>query len=119
MTPIEQAAAVYDREPCVRTFNEDLHGHYLNGFVLSTQDIFYMARPVNKSAPGRDICNPYVRFAPEECDCWHVYMFAGKGNMMDLFKHAPQVYPWASFERHNKLKFYRWEVIQRGCKQFA
>jgi hypothetical protein len=119
MTPIEEAAAVYDREPCVRTFNEDLHGHYLNGFVLSTQDIFYMARPVNKSAHPWDICNPYVRFAPEECDCWHVYMFAGKGKLMDVFNYAPLAYEWGSFERHNKLRFYLWEVSLRGFRRFS
>jgi hypothetical protein len=46
MTPIEQAAAVYEREHCPRTLREDLELHLLNGYVFSTPTCFLMGRPV-------------------------------------------------------------------------
>jgi hypothetical protein len=112
MKPVEEAAAVYQREPCVRTFREDLEAHLLNGFVMSTERFFYMARPVVKSASPWDIVNPWIVFPEEECDCWHVYLYAG--DMSFIFSHAPKAYPWGSFERHNKIRFYPWEAFKDG-----
>src|SRR5689334_6772592 len=46
MTPFLQAAAVYEREPCARTFEEDLYLHLMHGTVISTPEVFAMVRPV-------------------------------------------------------------------------
>lgn len=112
MTPFEAAINVYATEPCVRTFSEDLEAHFRHGYVFNTPDYFYMARPVHKGANHHDIVNPYVTYPDHLCDCWHVYLFAG--DMTALFAQAPRKFKWASFERHNRLRYYRWDNIEKS-----
>ena len=58
--PYAEARAVYDREPCRRTFNEDLELHLMNGLVFSTPEFFLMGRAVPRGACHADIINPAV-----------------------------------------------------------
>lgn len=113
MKPVELVAAVYQQEECARSFREDLEAHLLHGYVYSHPEAFVMGRPVRKDAPYEDIVNPWVNFT--DPDCWHLYLFAG------AFHHAfaapPFQLPWVSYERKNKLRFYRWNDIERKCRQ--
>lgn len=103
MTPYEQARNLYQREPCARTFGEDLNLHLRFGYVFSTPRCFLMGRAVDHMAPGELIVNPaFNDFAVK--DCWHVYLYVGK--LRDIFKFTPYVLPWYSFERENKLRVY-------------
>jgi hypothetical protein len=104
LSPYERARAVYASEPCVRTFEMDLLLHLRNGWVHSDPDLFFMARPVSRSAAVADIVDPAVVFEREECDCWHVYLLAGEISL--VWRFAPYLLPWCSFERLNAIRFY-------------
>jgi hypothetical protein len=107
MTPVEQAAAVYEREDCARTFKEDLEYHLLNGWVINTPTLFIMARPVERYGPPSLIVDPSHVF--ENPDCWHIYLQAG--NVNEVWKFDVHQFPWVSFERRNRLRFYRSKEI--------
>jgi hypothetical protein len=116
MTPVQRAAAVYDREPCARSFKEDLEAHLIYGLVVSTPDLFLMARPVSHDAPRYEIVNPWCNvWDSGEPDCWHLYLYAG--DMLSAFQQATYELPYVSFERKNRLRVYRREVIYAACSR--
>lgn len=104
MRPIEQARAVYKREHCARTFDEDVALHARVGYVFDTADFFMMGRPVMSSAPSEAIVNPRVRFSEPLCDCWLLYLFAG--NMRAALAAEPFALPFIAVERRNRLSIY-------------
>lgn len=104
MTPAEQAADVYNREFCVRTFNDDLKAHLLHGYVYSTPEFFVMGRPVMSTAPGHDVVNPWVNWHESDCDAWLVYLMAG--DIRKALTMLPYPLPLIGFERKNILRFY-------------
>jgi hypothetical protein len=117
--PILEAAGVYQREPCRRTFQQDLDIHLTTGYVVSTPEYFIMARPVNSGAPQEDVVNPMHIFDNSECDCWHIYLMAG--DMKKCWDKCPddlKDLPLVSFERSNVLKFLPMDRVKRlvlGC----
>ena len=111
MNPYRQARAIYDREPCRRTFNEDLELHLMNGLVFSTSEFFLMGRAVPRGASPADIVDPAVVFAPSLCDCWQVHVLAGDGKA--AWSILPYPMQWMGFERNNRLKFYPMADMQR------
>jgi hypothetical protein len=111
MTPVEQAAAVYEREACARTFREDLEAHLLHGFVFSRPDFFIMGRPVAKGADYALVVDPWHHFPSAECDCWNIYLFAG--NVTPAWRILPWELPWFCWERKNELRYYHASAIRR------
>lgn len=111
MSPLARAAAVYDREPCARTFEEDFRLHLQNGIVISTPTLFVMAREVPRAADSADIVNPAVRFPSAQCDAWMVYLFSGE--ISEVFQYCPSPKEWVAFERKNVLRWHRFESIRR------
>lgn len=111
MMPVEQAAKVYETEPCARTFKEDLEAHLLNGFVFSRPDFFIMGRPVIKAASYEEITDPWHKFPSAECDCWHIHLMAG--NCARAWVIMPWELPWFAWERKNELRFYPVSAIRR------
>jgi hypothetical protein len=112
--PIYQAAMVYQREPCARTFQEDLDIHLMTGYVYSTPEYFVMGRAVSSKAPESQIVDPRVPFPDDECDCWMVYLAAG--DLTQLFKHDLVGYPYVCWEKRNKLKIYSLAAVkERVC----
>lgn len=113
MTPREQAALVYTKEPCARTFAEDMQLHLQNGFVFDHADFFVMGRPVFSKCPREMLVDPRVRFTRDICDAWMIYLMAG-----DCAK-AWSIMPWPLprfvFERKNELRVYDSARIQRLC----
>lgn len=102
MTPVEQAAAVYQKEPCARSFREDLEAHLLNGYVFSTPTAFVMARPIDSTAPPHLAANPWHSF--EKPDAWLIYL--GAGDLPSLFRLFPFELPLIGWEKKNRLRFY-------------
>lgn len=103
MTPVEQAAAVYQREFSPRTFYEDLEAHLIGGYVHSTPDAFVMARPVDSRADESEIIDPWFLFPVERCDCWLIYLAAGDlASLLPLF---PYPLPLMGWQRKNALRF--------------
>lgn len=115
MKPVEEAAEVYKREQCARTFREDLEAHLLNGMVISNREFFLMARKVDSQAEPSDIVDPWVNNF-QKFNCWHLYLYAG--NMSNAFGSADVRLPFVSFERRNKLKIYPWDVIFQRTERF-
>lgn len=111
MSPFEQAAAVYEHEPCARSFADDLKLHLLHGFVFSTPHYFIMGKPVVRGAQTALIVNPGCIFAWPECDCWHIYLMAGDPS--PAWQIMPWPLPWFSWERKNELRYYSAERIKR------
>lgn len=111
MTPFEQAKAVYDKEPCARSFAQDLMLHYLRGFVFSTPTFFIMGRPVPRSEDPALIVNPAHSFDRAECDAWMIYLMAG--DPTEAWSIMPWRLPWFGFERRNELRWYAVDRIRR------
>ena len=115
MTPYDQARAVYARETCARTFDEDLRLHLKFGYVFSTPDLFVMGRPVRKDAGYDQITDPRVQFS--EPDTWWVYL--ASGDIKNLCSLLP--YPLSSigWERDNVLRIYRSDKVIRACQRLT
>lgn len=113
MTPYEQARDVYTKEPCARTFDQDLQLHLAHGFVFSTPEFFIMGRAVFSKGTREMLVDPRVRFTPDICDAWMIYLMAG-----DCTK-AWSIMPWRLprfvFERKNELRVYDSSRIERLC----
>jgi len=109
MTPFEEALAVYSREPCARTFSEDLEAHLRHGYVINTPECFIMGRKVYRYAQTHHILNPWHNLWESTPNCWHLYLFAG--DVRKAFASADVQLPYVSFERRNKIRFYPWDVI--------
>lgn len=108
MTPVEQAAAVYQREACARSFDDDLAAHLKGGYVFSTPDAFVMIRPVRSFADERLIVDPWVKFEREDCNAWLVYLAAG--DLASLLPLLPYPLPLIGWERKNRL---RWRSLEK------
>jgi len=114
-SPFRSAAGVYDDEPCKRTFFDDLLLHLEHGFVFSRPDFFVMGRAVVKGSADELIVDPTYRFPKEQCDCWHMYLFAG--DMSKCFDIMPWPLKWVSMERRNELRYMPMEFLQRVLQQ--
>lgn len=107
MTPFEKATEVYQREPCARTFVDDLALHLRHGWVISAPGWFIMGRPVCYWAwSNQQILDPSFN-PPDEPDCWHVWLAAG--DLVQALKFIPFPLPYISFERKNVLKMYSFD----------
>lgn len=110
MTPFDAAIAIYDREPCFRTFDEDLRLHLAHGYVVSTPRVFVMARAVESKGADSMIVDPAMNgwLFP---DCWHVHILAG--DMAEALSFMPFELPLVSFQRKNVLRFWPLASIKR------
>lgn len=115
VSPVEIAAAVYDQEPCARTFREDLEAHLLHGIVISTQTAFVMARYVCRDWPASAIVDPWNNDLACVPDCLHIYLAAGRTSEFWTFPHKKV--KWISFERGNSLRFHPYDQLQRLCSR--
>lgn len=110
-SPAWQAALVYEKEPCARTFRQDLELHLLNGYVVSTPEYFIMGRPIHKDSPQECIVDPSFPFNKADWDCWHVYLMAG--DFSKVFDFYPFPLEWVSWERKNVLRFFKTETVAK------
>ena len=109
-SPAFDAAMVYRREKCVRTFEEDLQIHLVNGYVIATPEYFIMGRPVNKNADPIEIVNPCFPFSREEQNCWWIYLMAG--NVKKCWDFYPYYLPFVGWQKKEKpICFYPMDQI--------
>ena len=120
MTPYEQAQAIYAREPCYRTFAEDLELHLRHGWVFSTPQVFAMGRPVTTYGTERQIIDPAHSYEDlsmanmgDLIDCWHIHVLAG--SLARALPLLPYELPFMSFQRRNVLKIWPLASIRRLC----
>ncbi len=113
-SPLHAAMAVYDTEPCARSFGEDLVSHLQHGYVHSTPHYIVMARPVLYLQSAQDheniVDSQYV-FPMNEWNCWHIFLLAG--DLRQAASQFPFPLPWVSWERRNALRVYRFESLLR------
>jgi hypothetical protein len=100
--PFDQAAGVYDREPCARTFDDDLVAHLRFGYVFSTPEYFIMGRPVDSQSEDYLLLNPSLKF--ERTDAWLVWLYAG--DIQQALNILPIDLPYVLFQRKNELRRY-------------
>lgn len=117
MTPVWMAAAVYEAEPCARSFREDLEAHLQNGYVFSTPTAFVMGRPVDSGADPAQIVDPWHGFDLPQCDAWLVYLAAG--NIADVIRQEPFQLTFFMWERKNVLRRFHAKTVKRLCSQFS
>jgi hypothetical protein len=113
-SPAELAASVYEREPCARTFREDLEAHLINGYVFSTREFFVMGRVVRSTAAPEEIVNPWVTW--NDGDAWLVYLMAG--DVRKACCMLPYELPLIGWERQNVLRFWPLKKVRGiyACK---
>lgn len=108
MNPYLAAAAVYDREPCARSFHLDHWLHLMHGYVVSTPSLFAMFRPVWRNWPAERLLDPSQ--SDPDGDTWWVWLVAGDPAM--LFEAVPAK-KWVAFERFNSPRVWSYERIRR------
>lgn len=106
MHPILEAAKVYAQEDCPRSFWQDVQDHFLNetAYVISTPEVFVMARPVNCLAASAEIVDPNVEFPRDQQNAWLVYLLAG--SLRKALDYLPYQLPMIGWERKNCLRWY-------------
>lgn len=112
MTPVEQAAAVYEREWCAGSFREDLEAHLLHGYVHSTPQAFVMARPVDSRAEEALILDPWHAFPRAQQDAWLIWLAAG--DLAPFLRLFPYELPRLGWQKRNRL---RWHELAQGSSQ--
>lgn len=129
LSPIERMAAVYLNEPCRNTFQDDLAAHLIGGYVFSTPDLFMMGRAVNSNADYEEITDPNCSFEREDCNAWWVHAAALRGSYDHLreavfqnvltifFRFEPHPLPLVGFERDNRPRFYKREILIRHANK--
>ncbi|MDB6117408.1 MAG: hypothetical protein JWO08_1189 [Verrucomicrobiaceae bacterium] len=100
VTPFDQAQAVYEREPCARTFFEDLHFHLCHGYVYSSPGCFAMVREVNHDWSEQRMLAPWE--TQPGGDCWMIWLLAG--NAAEAIGKLPHPKPWLATERSGRLR---------------
>ena len=107
MKPIEKVRALYWRFPQPRSFEEDVRLHRVTGYVIETDQVFLMGRPVRHDVPVEAIRCPHVSFARAECDAWFIWAFAGE--FKEILSLAPYPLPLVGWARRNGLiRWYRY-----------
>lgn len=110
MIPYLAAAAVYDREPCARTFETDLFLHLLHGgVVVSTPEVFAMVRPVVSTWGIERLRIPSE--TAQDGDCWWIWLAAG--DVGRLFDWPLPRKRWVAFERANTPKLWEYDRLRR------
>lgn len=107
MTPIEQAASVYEREGFTRTFGEVVQDHFAWGYVISTPDLFCLAREANHTCPREWLLGEERAIA----DTWFVSLFAG--DLSQVFRYCPSPKEWVAFERNHAVRLHGFESIRK------
>jgi hypothetical protein len=112
MTPFERAARFYSDQD---RLTEVVEAHFLHGYVISTPEIFVVARRVVSLWPDEMLAD--IRRVDPDGDCWHVELFAG--DMEAVLAAMPFPLPFVSFHRRDRsAKVYPLERV-RGRILFA
>lgn len=97
-------------EAAGRDMVADLKAFLCTGYVFSTPTAFIMAKPVGKFFEEQ-IQDPWAMFNPDEYDTWLIWLAAG--DMAEFFRFCPYPLSWLAWARHDRLRFWRFESIQR------
>jgi hypothetical protein len=114
LSPRERIKRLYCEFKQPRSFEEDERLHRMTGYVIETEDAFVMGRPVKHDVAVEAIACPHVSFAPEICDAWFIWAFAG--NIKSLLEIVEVVgpLPFLGWSRRNgTIRWYRYKETRR------
>lgn len=111
----EQARAVYDREPCARSFEEDLWHHFQHGYVVCTPTAFAMVRIVRSDWPMEWLREPWRIDA--DGDCWWIWLLSG--DVAETVSWLPFPKKHIAFERGNQSRVLCYEKFTRRLQRRA
>lgn len=81
------------------------------GVLVCTPEMFLAAMPDIREEAGQTL-SPLQY--PEEADCWHVWIAAGRPDAMrTLARLAPKPLPWVTWHRRDRLVSLKWETVIR------
>lgn len=100
MTPYERAVSAHEADPDNDPFADVLAAHLVGGVVVSTPDVFFLARPVDTRGEQDLFDYAWCQFA--DPDCWHCYLAAG--DLRGLGRYMPYPLPFISFVRRKELR---------------
>jgi hypothetical protein len=112
MSPFDQAAEVYEREPCARSFDEDLFHHLRHGYVISTPQFFALLRPVQRDWPIAWLREPWR--IDRQGNCWWLWLLAG--DLVAGAQALPFPLPYIGYERENVPVIRRASRFISACK---
>lgn len=109
--PYLRAWAEYQRAERGVSWTEALELHFQRGAVVSTAELFVMARIVSRGWEDDmhlDLAN-YGR--PGAYDCWHVWCVAGDLRALAALARQHGV-RWVSYQRHGQARVKRVEIAR-------
>lgn len=108
MKPIYEAKQMFAEHGL--NFEEQLSWYLTNGVVISREDVFLMAKPIDL-AKGDD------SWCPEKPDCWYVHCAVGKRSPRWFLEQAPYSLPYLAWRRirdsKNDLRVYNTKTFER------
>lgn len=108
MRPILEAKRLFAERGL--NFEEQLGWYLLNGLVVSDDEHFMMAKPINHLR-GDDEWNV------EDATGWYCHVAVGSGGLTWFLNHVPYRLPYVCFRRlkdpSNKLKCYNTSTFER------
>ena len=99
MTPFAKVSKLYAVHPEM-SFELDLEAHFDCGYVVSTPEVFAMARPVRKDWSAAKLRNQFLTVPLETADCWFIWCLAG--DLSVAARWLPCELPWLGFARRGK-----------------
>jgi hypothetical protein len=103
MTPIQQIQKLYVAHPEM-DFELELEAHFDCGYVVSTPEVFAMARPVRSNWSAEKLRNPFLVEPLQTADCWFIWALAG--DLSVAARWLPCELPLLGFARRGKaVKF--------------
>ena len=117
MTPVETAAALYEKWQTLRSFREDMEAHLLHGMVFSTPTCFMLGRMVSTLWEPEQAQDPYFNDdKPKDC----ILIYLASGDMKELFTFPIKKANWVAFSRIGKpLRIYPYSAIKNHLTSWA
>lgn len=99
MTPFNHVLKLYDEHPEM-DFQADLEAHFRHGYVVTTPEVFAMARLVRRDWTPERLNNPFHAEPAATADCWFIWVLAG--DLSVAARWLPFDLPWIGFARRGK-----------------
>ena len=109
---LEQALALYSKEGCTRTFEDDLAAFIHTGRVHITPTCILLAKAVPSSVTYHE---PWDTWEGHTCDAWLIWLAAG--DLAEFFQYAPYELPWLLWARRNRLRKWPYATARRHILQ--
>lgn len=94
------AAAIWHQTHCPETpFRDVVEAHFQTGYVISSPDLFILARQIWRHWPAHKISDPWETSATG--DSWHIWLFAG--DLSAIPSIIPYKLPFVTYHRGDRL----------------